>query len=69
MTISINSLTIVNNSLFNWILHKGIKASKDIVEKALFNIIGIGSLVALSACAQPVAETPTATQSQSTTLR
>ncbi|MBE8965621.1 fasciclin domain-containing protein [Nostocales cyanobacterium LEGE 12452] len=37
------------------------KASKDIVEKALFNIIGIGSLVALSACAQPVVETPTAT--------
>lgn len=37
------------------------KASKGIVGKALFNIIGIGSLVALSACAQPVAETPTAT--------
>ncbi|MHC0064291.1 fasciclin domain-containing protein [Nostoc sp. UIC 10890] len=37
------------------------KASKGIVEKALFNIIGIGSLVALSACAQPVTETPTAT--------
>ncbi|WP_414516864.1 fasciclin domain-containing protein [Nostoc sp. PCC 9305] len=37
------------------------KASKGIVGKALFNIISIGSLVALSACAQPVAETPTAT--------
>ncbi|WP_190241069.1 hypothetical protein [Nostoc sp. 'Peltigera membranacea cyanobiont' 210A] len=37
------------------------KANKDIVGKALLNIIGIGSLVALSACAQPVAETPTAT--------
>ncbi|MEH2042338.1 fasciclin domain-containing protein [Nostoc sp.] len=37
------------------------KTSKGIVGKALFNIIGIGSLVALSACAQPVAETPTAT--------
>ncbi|MEH2229654.1 MAG: fasciclin domain-containing protein [Nostoc sp.] len=36
------------------------KASKGIVG-TLFNIIGIGSLVALSACAQPVAETPTAT--------
>ncbi|MEH2235427.1 hypothetical protein [Nostoc sp.] len=29
------------------------KASKGIVEKVLFNIVGIGSLVALSACAQP----------------
>ena len=60
MTISINSLIIVNNPLLNWILHKVIKTSKGIVEKVLFNIIGISSLVALSACAQPV-ETPTAT--------
>ncbi|MBD2559897.1 MULTISPECIES: fasciclin domain-containing protein [Nostoc] len=37
------------------------KASKGIVRKVLFNIIGIGSLVVLSACAQPVTETPTAT--------
>ncbi|MEH2149354.1 fasciclin domain-containing protein [Nostoc sp.] len=37
------------------------KASKGIAGKVLFNIIGIGSLVALSACAQPVTETPTAT--------
>ncbi|MEH2123381.1 fasciclin domain-containing protein [Nostoc sp.] len=37
------------------------KASKGIVGKVLFNIIGIGSLVTLSACAQPVAETPTST--------
>ncbi|MEH2269399.1 MAG: fasciclin domain-containing protein [Nostoc sp.] len=37
------------------------KASKGIAGKVLFNIIGIGSLVALSACAQPVRETPTAT--------
>ncbi|MEH2027829.1 hypothetical protein [Nostoc sp.] len=37
------------------------KTSKGIVEKALFNIIGIGSLVALSTCAQPAAEAPTAT--------
>ncbi|MDZ8258297.1 fasciclin domain-containing protein [Nostoc sp. ChiQUE01b] len=37
------------------------KASKGILRKALFNIIGIGSLVALSACTQPVAEVPTAT--------
>lgn len=59
MTISINSLDIVNNSLFNWILEKAMKASKGIVE-ILFNIIGISSLVALSACAQPV-ETPTVT--------
>lgn len=59
MTISINSLDIVNNSLFNWILDKAMKASKGIVE-ILFNIIGISSLVALSACAQPV-ETPTVT--------
>ncbi|MBW4453153.1 MAG: fasciclin domain-containing protein [Nostoc indistinguendum CM1-VF10] len=36
------------------------KASKGIVKKALFNIIGISSLVALPACAQHV-ETPTAT--------
>ncbi|WP_438822865.1 fasciclin domain-containing protein [Nostoc favosum] len=35
------------------------KASKGIVE-ILFNIIGISSLIALSACAQPV-ETPTVT--------
>lgn len=61
VTISINSLTIVNDPLFNRILHKAMKASKGIVGKALFNIIGIGSLVALSACAQPVTETPTAT--------
>lgn len=59
MTISINSLDIVNNSLFNWILDKAMKASKGIVE-ILFNIIGISSLIALSACVQP-AETPTAT--------
>ena len=59
MTISINSLDIVNNSLFNWILGKAMKASKGIV-KILFNIIGISSLIALSACVQP-AETPTAT--------
>lgn len=59
MTISINSLDIVNNSLFNWILEKAMKASKGIVE-ILFNIIGISSLVALSACAQRV-ETPTVT--------
>lgn len=44
------------------------KASKGIVGKALFNIIGIGSLVALSACAQPVAETPTATVPSTTVL-
>ncbi|MBD6615154.1 fasciclin domain-containing protein [Komarekiella sp. 'clone 1'] len=37
------------------------KASKGIVVKALFNIISVGSLVTLSACAQPVAETPTTT--------
>ncbi|MEH1966725.1 fasciclin domain-containing protein [Nostoc sp.] len=37
------------------------KLGKGIVGKALFNIIGISSLVALSACAQPVTETPTAT--------
>ncbi|MGF1934558.1 MAG: fasciclin domain-containing protein [Nostoc sp. ChiQUE02] len=37
------------------------KLGKSIVGKALFNIIGISSLVALSACAQPVTETPTAT--------
>ncbi|MEH2169785.1 MAG: fasciclin domain-containing protein [Nostoc sp.] len=42
------------------------KASKGKVGKALFNIIGIGSLVALSACAQPVAEAPTATVSPTT---
>ncbi len=59
MTISINSLDIVNNSLFNWILDKAMKVSKGIVE-ILFNIIGISSLIALSACVQP-AETPTAT--------
>ncbi|MEH1971629.1 MAG: fasciclin domain-containing protein [Nostoc sp.] len=39
------------------------KASKGIAGKVLFNIIGIGSLVTLSACAQPVTETPTATVS------
>ncbi|MEH1800750.1 MAG: fasciclin domain-containing protein [Nostoc sp.] len=39
------------------------KASKGIAGKVLFNIIGIGSLVALSACAQPMTETPTATVS------
>lgn len=59
MTISINSLDIVNNSLFNRILDKAMKANKGIVE-ILFNIIGISSLIALSACVQP-AETPTAT--------
>lgn len=36
------------------------KTSEGIVKKALFNIIGISSLVALSACAQRV-QTPTAT--------
>ena len=35
------------------------KASKRVVEKALFNIIGIAGLVALSACAEPRRETPT----------
>jgi len=59
VTISINSLDIVNNSLFNRILDKAMKANKGIVE-ILFNIIGISSLIALSACVQP-AETPTAT--------
>ncbi|MDZ7954395.1 fasciclin domain-containing protein [Nostoc sp. DedQUE09] len=44
------------------------KASKGIVGKALFNIIGIGSLVALSVCAQPVAETPTVTVPSTTVL-
>ena len=42
------------------------KASKGILREALFNIIGIGSLVALSACAQPVAQAPTATVSPPT---
>jgi len=37
------------------------KASKGIVGKALFNIVGVGSLVAFSACAQPVTQSPTAT--------
>ncbi|MEA5505473.1 fasciclin domain-containing protein [Halotia wernerae UHCC 0503] len=37
-------------------------ASKSI-QKALCNIIGVGSLVALSACAQPVTQTPTTTVS------
>ncbi|NDJ21467.1 fasciclin domain-containing protein [Nostoc sp. B(2019)] len=37
------------------------KASKGIVGKTLFNIVSVGSIVALSACAQPVTETPTTT--------
>lgn len=37
------------------------KASRGTAGKALFNIIGVGSLVVLSACAQPVTETPTTT--------
>jgi uncharacterized surface protein with fasciclin (FAS1) repeats len=35
------------------------KANKTIARKALSNIIGVGSLIALSACAQPATETPT----------
>src|SRR5689334_18032569 len=37
------------------------KASKGVVEKTLFTIISVGSLVTLSSCAQPVTETPKAT--------
>ncbi|MDF5711947.1 MAG: fasciclin domain-containing protein [Nostoc sp. S4] len=37
------------------------KPSKGIVGKVFFNIVGIGSLIALPACAKPVTETPTAT--------
>ncbi|MBE9036312.1 fasciclin domain-containing protein [aff. Roholtiella sp. LEGE 12411] len=37
------------------------KASKGTSGKALFNIVGVGSLVVLSACTQPVTETPTTT--------
>lgn len=35
------------------------KANKGVTEKALFNIIAIAGLVALSACAEPRTETPT----------
>ncbi len=41
-------------------LPKTMKVSQSIVEKTLFNIIGVGSLVALSACAQPVTQAPPA---------
>ncbi|WP_017654780.1 fasciclin domain-containing protein [Fortiea contorta] len=37
------------------------KTSKGIVRKALFNIVGGCSLLALSACAEPVTQTPTTT--------
>ncbi|MFH7024446.1 MAG: fasciclin domain-containing protein [Heteroscytonema crispum UTEX LB 1556] len=46
------------------------KASKSILEKALFSVISVGSLIALSACGQPVAENnttiPPATDTQAT---
>ncbi|MBX9253910.1 fasciclin domain-containing protein [Desmonostoc muscorum CCALA 125] len=37
------------------------KASKGIVKKAFFYIVGISSLLALSACAEPVTQNPVAT--------
>ncbi|MCF2148298.1 fasciclin domain-containing protein [Desmonostoc muscorum LEGE 12446] len=37
------------------------KATKSIVKKAFFNIVGISTLVALSACTEPTRETPIAT--------
>lgn len=45
------------------------KTSRSILGKALFSIISMGSLVALSACSQPVAENstvPPATETQTT---
>jgi uncharacterized surface protein with fasciclin (FAS1) repeats len=46
------------------------KASKSILEKALLSFISVGSLIALSACSQPVAENnttvPPATDTQAT---
>ncbi len=59
-----NLLTIVSKSPYPWILRKIMNANQSI-QKVLSNIISVGSLVALSACAQPVpvTQTPTTTVS------
>jgi uncharacterized surface protein with fasciclin (FAS1) repeats len=62
---------MVSNSLLNRTLLTAMKVSQNTIAKALFNILGVGSIVALSACAPrtvtevppaapPVTETPTA---------
>ncbi|GAX35536.1 fasciclin domain-containing protein [Nodularia sp. NIES-3585] len=38
------------------------KLSQNLIKKALFNIISVGSLVALSACAEPVTQAPPVTE-------
>ncbi len=46
---------------------KAMKASKGILQKALFSIVGVGSLFALSACGQPNAENTTPTVGEAPT--
>jgi uncharacterized surface protein with fasciclin (FAS1) repeats len=59
--IPIKLLTIDSNALLNRTLLTAMKVSQNIVAKALFNLLGVGSMVVLSACApQRVTEAPPA---------